>query len=659
MLVGLGVAQTFGLGALALGLLALSAGASVIFTAALRAWLGAASVPVLSLPFACAFQLALGAAVLLGLPALPHHADAGLLATALPAALALFLRSLGGLFFLPRTDAGALVLLALMVHSRIALSLAASAFGAAVAVAASAPLLPEGAGVEVLASNAMLTAITLGGVFFVPSASSFALALTGACVSMLLSLGLAAPFARLGVPLFIVPFNATVIVTLLALRQRRRDVAPKSVDFLSGTPEENLAYFRTRRARFEQLHPVAFTLPVRGTWTCTQGVDGPFTHQGAWRHAFDLEVKDEGASFHRGAGLVNEDFHGFRLPVLAAAPGTVVAVEASVPDNAVGAVDVEHNWGNHVVIQHGVGLFSLVAHLARGSAKVRVGHVVQRGEVVGLVGSSGRSPRPHLHFHLQASAALGAPTLPCAFTDVVRVEAGGEHRVYASLVPRVGDAVRSILAGDEIAGYLALEVGRCWSFWIGQRVERVACELDLFGRQVLRSLDRPATLFFGLGEGSFRAFDAVGDRASALHLVRAALPLLPLEANDELVFSDHLPARPFRALVLRVLFDALSPFFARDDIAMELRARREGERLVVEGRSVARDRAGVPIVQTRAELARGAGLERVVVTVRGRSMSAERVADASSPRRARPPSLARPAAQQSFMAVHTATASID
>src|SRR5262249_36211911 len=143
-----------------------------------------------------------------------------------------------------------------------------------------------------LGINAMLSAMALGGVFFVPSTSSFVLGIAGAMVSFLLCVGLAGPAARAGISLGILPFNLAVLLTLFALRRRARDLRPKSVDFLSGTPEENLAYFRTRRSRFEQLYPVAFSLPVRGAWSCTQGVDGAFTHQGAWRHAFDFEVRD-------------------------------------------------------------------------------------------------------------------------------------------------------------------------------------------------------------------------------------------------------------------------------------------------------------------------------------------------------------------------------
>jgi urea transporter len=622
LLVGLGVGQTFAPGPATAMLIVAGAAASVIAAAALKSWLGAMSLPVLTLPFLAVFQLVIGAAACAGADPLGHALDPSPLAGALPAGVVLFVRSLGGLFFLPRFDAGALVLAALLLHSRIAASLAASAFTLLLFMTDRMAALPEGAGALGLGYNAMLTAVALGGVFFVPSTSSFVLGLAGALLSVLVGLGLSGPFARMGVPLLILPFNVTVLVTLFALRQRAHDLRPKSVDFLSGTPEENLAYWRTRRSRFEWLHAVPFQLPVRGVWTCTQGIDGAFTHQGAWRHAFDFEVRDADGELCRGEDLTNEDFHCYRLPVLAAADGTVVAVENDVRDNAVGAMDVERNWGNHVLVYHAVGLYSLVAHLSRGSVKVYPGQPVRRGEVLGLAGSSGRSPRPHLHFHLQGTALLGAPTLPCRFTDIVETGEGAP-RVATALVPREGQSLRNLEPGDEIQAYLPFEAGRRWSYRIDGEVERLVSDVDLYGRQVIRSRDRQATLFHGARDAFFTAFDALGDKRSVLHLLRAALPRVPLEASPGLAWTDHLPARPFRPWLGRVLLDLLSPFLSRDGIEMIFHLHREGSVLVIEGASTRKDRGGAPLLETRAELARATGPTRVAVTARGRTQSAE------------------------------------
>ncbi len=55
-------------------------------------------------------------------------------------------------------------------------------------------------------------------------------------------------------------------------------------------------------------------------------------------------------------------------------------------------------YGNHIVIDHGFGYETLYAHLHRYN--VRVGQQVNRGDIIGFVGSTGRSQAPHLHYEV-------------------------------------------------------------------------------------------------------------------------------------------------------------------------------------------------------------------------------------------------------------------
>lgn len=55
-------------------------------------------------------------------------------------------------------------------------------------------------------------------------------------------------------------------------------------------------------------------------------------------------------------------------------------------------------YGNHIVIKHGFGYETLYAHLSKYN--VKVGQKVKRGDVIGFVGSTGRSEAPHLHYEV-------------------------------------------------------------------------------------------------------------------------------------------------------------------------------------------------------------------------------------------------------------------
>jgi murein DD-endopeptidase MepM/ murein hydrolase activator NlpD len=57
-----------------------------------------------------------------------------------------------------------------------------------------------------------------------------------------------------------------------------------------------------------------------------------------------------------------------------------------------------NGYGNHVVVNHGYGYETLYGHMVR--VKVRAGQTVKRGEVVGWVGSTGKSTGPHCHYEV-------------------------------------------------------------------------------------------------------------------------------------------------------------------------------------------------------------------------------------------------------------------
>lgn len=97
--------------------------------------------------------------------------------------------------------------------------------------------------------------------------------------------------------------------------------------------------------------------------------------------------------WHQGAIDVAADTG---TPVRAADSGRVVTLERW-----------STGYGWHIVLDHGNGLTSLYAHLSQ--MNVEIEQNVSKGQIIGLVGSTGRSTGPHLHFEVRKN---GQPVDP-------------------------------------------------------------------------------------------------------------------------------------------------------------------------------------------------------------------------------------------------------
>lgn len=572
-------------------------------------------LPALSLPFVLAGWLVLATVPHLRGMALRSHPPAlELGAFAGPPWLDLLLKALGGIFFQPHWTAGLLVLAALALHSRISVVHALVGFGVGQLLERYVLALPGPGLLETAGFNLVLTAVVLGGVYYVPGPASLVVAAGGALAAGLLSVALGTLLAPVGMPVLAMPFNVVVLGTLYALAQRTRQTGPRPADRAAVSPEEVLAWYRTRVHRFYRALPVRLQLPFRGAWTCTQGNDGAHTHQGPWRHGLDFEVLDEAG--HRGGPSLAD--HGcWHLPVLAPAAGTVVRVVDGLPDNPPGEQDTVERWGNLVVVQHAPALFSLMAHLSPATIVVKPGDYVVPGQLLARCGSSGRSPVPHLHFQVQSTPEPGAPTTGIELADVV-VEDGRDARLVRRCLPAEGERVRNVAISGPLAQALALPPGlRLVLETVGGGREVVESTLDLLGQRVLRS-DRGAELVFDVQHDGLVALDVSGPRSSALFLLHAALLRVPFDDAPRLRWDDVLERRHRVARPVGWLLDAASAFLAAPEDAVSFRMLRDGGVIAIEGEAAGGLLA--PALRTRAEVIPGVGLARVLVTRGGRSL---------------------------------------
>lgn len=163
-----------------------------------------------------------------------------------------------------------------------------------------------------------------------------------------------------------------------------------------------------------------YTLPVRGEWNVLAG--GPekarnyhatFPPQ---RWGYDFTKLVDGKRFELDGGKA-ADYHCFGEPVFSPVGGKIVQLENHHVDNPPGEISPNSMIGNHVVIQASPREFVYLAHLQKGSIKVKLQDDVVAGQEIGAVGNSGQSPEPHLHMHVQDRQQFPiAQGIPVAFS---------------------------------------------------------------------------------------------------------------------------------------------------------------------------------------------------------------------------------------------------
>jgi hypothetical protein len=126
---------------------------------------------------------------------------------------------------------------------------------------------------------------------------------------------------------------------------------------------------------------------------------------GAERFAIDFVRLTPDGKVFTGDKTRLESYPYYGAPIHAVADGPVVAVVDGLPEQPPGAsptgLPLDQYGGNHVVQDIGNGLYAFYAHLQTGSAsRVRVGQPLRTGDVLGLLGNTGNTDAPHLHFHL-------------------------------------------------------------------------------------------------------------------------------------------------------------------------------------------------------------------------------------------------------------------
>lgn len=228
------------------------------------------------------------------------------------------------------------------------------------------------------------------------------------------------------------------------------------------------------RPRRDARDPVEVDPPLRGDWTVVHSPADAVPSHGVraygQSHAIDLiRPRPAGtpASYPILGGFREPmQFASFGEPIHAVAAGRVVGVVDNRRDHRSRSSWLAFAYmmvieglrdlggpstviGNHVVIRHADDLYSLYAHVQRGSATVAVGDDVAAGDVLGVIGNSGNTSEPHLHFQLMdRSSPLRAAGVPFRFRDIEQT-AGAFDRGWSTKEP-MADIVPGVPANFQV-----------------------------------------------------------------------------------------------------------------------------------------------------------------------------------------------------------------
>ena len=497
-------------------------------------------LPVLNLPFfIVTTMIYLGSVRYSSLFVESFYAHEMLNFNFLPVAVQGFLRTMGVLIFMPYDLIGILILSALLLFSRISFCMAIISYylgiGGLVLLKGSF----TAAYTSMASFNFILIGIALGGIFLIPSRRTYLLALIGVFIAVFILDAVAVFWSTYGIPVLTLPFN---IVVLLFVHVLTNIGYPEINTNIMNSPEESLANYLSITRRFDHTTPKPL-LPFSGQWTIYQGFDDQWTHQGPWKYAYDFVIKNAQGQSFRSQGTKTDDYYCFGKPVLAPVSGTVIDAGDQLPDNPIGEVDGNSNWGNYIIIYSPFGYYVEISHLQHKSLQIKAGDSVKAGAIIAKCGNSGYSPEPHIHLQIQYQAQLGAQTAPFFLGGCRKAD---QTIVGRSFLPK-NTVIEPLNFSKKMLRCLQFILDDEFSYSLYKNQEEVLrCTLQvkmaLNGSFYFALNGHADRLYFGIEDNFFYFYSFEGHPQSPLKLFFTAMPRVPLTEDSNLRWDDILPA---------------------------------------------------------------------------------------------------------------------
>jgi len=493
----------------------------------------------------------------------------------LPDEVNLFLLNLGYLILQNSVISGLIILIAILFFSRIMFLLSLIGFIFSLIILNIFQINYSSQLGILISLNSIIVSIALGGSLIIPSNRSIILSLLGVSIVSILTIIWSSIFQKVNLNIFVLPFNFTVFLIIYALKFRESAGEVVLLYFRPGSPEENYYYHKNRKARFEKYKFINASLPFNGEWTVSQAFDGEFTHKEDWRYAFDFVITDESNKTYDEPGLNPEDFHCYGLPVISPYKGKVVKVVDGIDENEIGKINIKQNWGNTVVIDHGQGLFSAISHLKKHSIRVKEGDEIEKGDVIGHCGNSGRSPEPHIHFQFQKNDKIGGATLQFPFGHFV-VNRGKYFELKSYDYPLKDEKIQRLEINSKIKDAFNFEYGDKFQIQFKKSgkliTEKWEVKIDPFNIPYIESSSGSIATFFNDDE-VFYFTSYIGKKKDALYHFYLASFQIPFTSMKDITWSDSYPISMLTNFLAMIISDILiliyNPFEATGNFSVE------------------------------------------------------------------------------------------
>lgn len=183
-----------------------------------------------------------------------------------------------------------------------------------------------------------------------------------------------------------------------------------------------------------------YILPFNGLWYVEHG-GYKKKNSHSWnlipqRYAYDFEIRENNLPYYGDYKNI-DNYYSYLQNVICPCDGFVFDLENNYQNTKIyegrkATNDILDPRGNYITIKHQNGEYSTICHLEKETINVKVGDLIEQGQVIAKVGNSGNTEGPHIHFQVQKGPNFNRdPGIKITFHDVytnnkkiTKVEAG-------------------------------------------------------------------------------------------------------------------------------------------------------------------------------------------------------------------------------------------